>query len=400
MIRPLLLMSLAWRDYRADMRLSACTVLALVAVIAPLLVLFGLKFGLVSSLIERLERDPAVRELIPLGGARFDRAFVEALSQQPTVAFVIPRTRQIAATADLSVQGQKLALNVEMIPTAAGDPLLDNLPAPAQLDTILLSYTAAEKLGVGPGEWLNAAFTRQRAGQSQAQHTRLKVTAILPLAAFARDGIFAPLTLLEAGEDYRDGRAVPALGWSGDAPTSQTRTYPALRLYARTVRDVEPLRRYFVERNLPVSTQAAVIAQVLSLSRNLSIVFWIIAALAVLGACAAIFAGALNTVERKHYELSVLRLLGFNTGNLLAFVVLQALYSGVLAAIFSAALYGIAELALNCLFEQMPGERACHLLPQHYSVMLLAVLIASALAAALGGWRVTGIETSRGMRHV
>jgi putative ABC transport system permease protein len=399
-MRPLLVMSLAWQDYRAELRLSVCTVCALIAVIAPLLVLFGLKFGLVSSLIERLERDPAVRELIPLGGARFDAGFVEALGQRPDVAFVIPRTRQIAATADLLAKGQPSALSVEMMPTAAGDPLLGDLPVPARLDTVLLSYTAAEKLGVRPGEWLDAAFTRQRAGQSQAQRTRLKVVAILPLTAFARDGIFASLALLEAAEDYRDGRAVPALDWVGDAPTGIARIYPALRVYARSVHDVEPLRRYFAERNVPVSTQAAVIAQVLSLSRNLSLVFWIIAALAVLGACAAIFAGALSAVERKHRELSVLRLLGFSAGDMLLFVVLQALYSAVLAAIFSVALYGVAERGLNGLFVQVPGERASHLCLQHYSVMLLAVIGASALAAALGGWRVTRIEASQGVRHV
>jgi len=39
-----LVASLAWQDYRNDAWLSACAVLALVAVVAPLLVLFGLKF--------------------------------------------------------------------------------------------------------------------------------------------------------------------------------------------------------------------------------------------------------------------------------------------------------------------------------------------------------------------
>lgn len=400
MMRLFLMMSLAWQDYRADVRLSACTVMSLVAVIAPLLVLFGLKFGLVTGLVERLERDPAVRELIPLGGGRYDAAFVSGLSQRTEVAFVIPRTRQIAATVDLSAAAQAPALNVEMIPTAAGDPLLAGLPAPVQWDSVVLSHTAAEKLGATNGQLLDAAFTRQRAGQSQAQHTRLNVTAILPLAAFQRDAIFAPLALLEAAEDYRDGRAVPALGWAGDTPSGMSRTYPALRVYARSVQDVEPLRRYFVERNLPVSTQAAVIAQVLSLSRNLSIVFWIIAALGVLGACAAIFAGALSTVERKHRELSVLRLLGFSTGNLLMFVVLQSLYSALLAAMLSVALYAAAERGLDYLFAQVPGEHVSLLLPQHYGMSLLAVLCASALAAALGGWRITGIEASQGIRDV
>ncbi|HEY0288392.1 MAG TPA: ABC transporter permease [Pseudomonas sp.] len=399
-MRPILLMSLAWQDYRADARLSVCTVLALVAVIAPLLVLFGLKFGLVSSLIERLERDPTVRELIPLGGGRFNAAFIDGLRERPDVAFAIPRTRQIAATVDLSIPARNAVLNVEMIPTAIGDPLLSSLPVPTGLDTVLLSHTAAEKIGAVAGDWLDAAFTRQVAGRSQAQRTRLKVAAILPLAVFARDAIFAPLALLEAAEDYRDGRAVPALDWAGDMASSEPRVFASMRLYARTLGDVEPLRRYFVERNLLVSTQAATITQVLSLSRNLSIVFWIIAALAVLGACAAIFAGALSAVERKRRELSVLRLLGLSTGSLLLFVVLQALYSGLLAVALSAALYGLAERGLNHLFVQTPGEYASHLLLRHYGVVLFAVVSASALAAALGGWRVAGIDASKGIRHV
>lgn len=400
-MRIALVMSLAWQDFRADARLSACAVLALVAVIAPLLVLFGLKFGLVGSLTERLERDPAVREVIPMGGGRFNAEFIDALAKRPDVAFALPRTRQIAATANLSMPAQDSVLNVEMIPTAVGDPLLGAALAPTELDGVLLSQTAAEKLGAKAGDWLDAAFTRQVAGQPQAQHTRLQVTGILPLESFGRDGIFTSLTLLEAVEDYRDGRAVDALGWAGETSTSsQARVFPAFRLYARNLDDVEPLRVYFADQHLLVSTQAQTIAQVQSLSRNLTLVFWIIAALAVTGAVAAVFAGTLAAVERKRRELSVLRLIGFSTGALLLFVVLQALYSGVLAVVISFALYGLAERGLNHLFVQVPGEYASHLLIRHYGVALLAVFGASATAAALGGWRVARIEASEGIRDV
>jgi putative ABC transport system permease protein len=401
MMRAALVASLAWHDYRADARLSACAVLALVAVIAPLLVLFGLKFGLVGSLTQRLERDPAVREVTPMGGGRFTGAFIDALAQRSDVAFALPRTRQIAATADLSVPGRDRTVNVEMIPTGVGDPLLGNVRAPTDLDSVILSATAAEKLGATAGDWLEASFSRQVSGQLQAQRTRLHVTAVLGLEAFGRDAIFAPLALLAAVEDYRDGLAVQAFDWPGDAPTAdEQRVYPAFRLYARNLNDVEPLRVYFAARNQLVSTQAQTIAQVQSLSRNLSIVFWVIAALAVVGAAAAIFAGALAAVARKRRELSVLRLLGFSTGALLLFVVLQALYSGVLAVLISVLLYSVAESGLNHLFVQVPGEHASHLLLRHYVIALSGVLGASVLAAALGGWRVARIEASEGIRDV
>lgn len=390
-----LVASLAWQDYRNDGWLSACSVLALVAVIAPLLVLFGLKFGLVSSLTERLENDPATREIIPLGGGRFSRAFVEQLGLRRDVAFAIPRTRQIAATAQVG------ALTLEMLPTAPGDPLLGGLPIPVGLDQIVLSHTAAEKLAARPGDWLQSQFARQVAGRVEAQHTRLQVLAVLPLEAFARDGLFAGLSLLEAAEDYRDGRAVAALGWGGDTVgVSEQRVYPAFRLYARSLTDVEPLRVYFAAQDLLVATQAPNIAQVQSLSRNLSIVFWIIAGLALAGAFAAIFAGALAAVARKRRELSVLRLLGFSTGALLLFVTMQALYSAGFAAVLSAGLYGLAEAGLNQLFVQVPGEYASHLLTRHYALTLLAVLGVSAVAAACGGWRVVRIQASEGIRDV
>ena len=390
-----LVASLAWQDYRNDTWLSACSVLALVAVIAPLLVLFGLKFGLVSSLTQRLETDPATREIIPLGGGRFSSEFIEQLGQRPDVAFAIPRTRQIAATAQVGT------LVLEMLPTAPGDPLLGGLPVPRGLEQIVLSHTAAEKLAARPGDWLETSFARQVAGRVEARHTRLQVLAVLPLEAFARDGLFAGLGLLEAAEDYRDGRAVPALGWEGEAVgTNEQRVYPAFRLYARSLNDVEPLRVFFARQNMLVSTQALNIAQVQSLSRNLSIVFWIIAGLALAGAFAAIFAGALAAVARKRRELSVLRLLGFSTGALLLFVVLQALYSASLAAVLSAGLYGLAEAGLNQLFVQVPGEHASRLLAHHYGLALVAVLGISAVAAACGGWRVARIQASEGIREV
>ena len=390
-----LVASLAWQDYRNDGWLSACSVLALVAVIAPLLVLFGLKFGLVSSLTERLETDPASREIIPLGGGRFSAAFIAQLGERSDVAFAVPRTRQIAATAQVGT------LTLEMLPTAAGDPLLTGLPMPHGLDQIVLSHTAAEKLAARPGDWLETSFARQVAGRVEAQRTRLQVLAVLPLEAFAREGLFADLALLEAAEDYRDGRAVPALGWAGEAASvSEQRIYPAFRLYARSLSDVEPLRVYFAGQNLLVSTQAHTIAQVQSLSRNLSIVFWIIAGLALAGAFAAIFAGTLAAVARKHRELSVLRLLGFSTAALLLFVLLQALYSAGFAAVLSVGLYGLAEAGLNKLFVQVPGEYASHLLARHYGLALVAVLGVSAVAAACGGWRVARIQASEGIRDV
>lgn len=399
-MRSLLIAGLAWQDYRREARLSACSILALVAVIAPLLVLFGLKHGLVGSLTERLQRDPAVREIIPLGGTRLQAEFIEALKQRDDVAFAIARTRQIAATSELQRTSGGTAVSVEMLPTAAGDPLLQGLPVPQQLQQVVLSQTAAEKLGVAAGEQIQARFGRQQGGMLQWQKTSVQVLAVLPLEAFERDALFAQAALLEAVENYRDGLEVAALGWPGATASQAPRIYPGFRLYARTLDDVEPLRQYFATQQVQVVTQAAQIAQIQALSRNLDLLFWLITTLALGGAVAATGAGALAAVERKQRELAVLRLLGFGSGALLLFVIIQALYSGLFASVLSALLYRLAEGGINHLFAQAPGDYASRLLPEHYLVALGAVLLASALAAALGGRRVARIDASQGIRDV
>ncbi len=370
------------------------------AVITPLLVLFGLKYGLVSTLTERLERAPSVREIIPVGGARYRAEDIAALAARADVAFAVPRTRQIAATADLSGGGET-ALSVEMIPSAAGDPLLAGLPQPDRPTRVVLSHGAAEKLGAQPGERIVARIGRRMDGQAQSQRLELEVLAVLPQERFARDALFAPLALLEAAEDYRDGRAVAAYGWPGKAgETPRARIYPGFRLYARDLDAVEGLRRHFVASGVEVATQAEAIAQVRSLSRNLGLVFWIVAALAIGGAFAAIAASSLAAVERKRRALAVLRLLGFPTAALVGFVMLLALFSAVFGLFLAGLLYAATAGALNHLFDNQSGEFVCRLLPSHYLTALLATLLCSVLAAASGGWRAARIEAAEGLRDV
>ncbi|MFC5699287.1 ABC transporter permease [Pseudomonas sp. GCM10022186] len=394
-MKPGLMLQLAWHDYRTESRLSLCAVLALVAVLAPLLVLFGLKFGLVTTLTERLQQDPAVREIIPLAGGRFSARDIAELAARQDVAFALPRTRQIAATADLYA-GEGQPLTVEMLPTAEGDPLVSPMLLPETADEVTLSRRAAEKLGLRAGDGFTAAFGRQRDGRQEYQRIRLRVKGVLPLEAFPRDALFSRAGLLEAAEDYRDGEP-----WPGFRPTPDpARVYPGFRLYARDLDSVEGLRRLFADRGLEVATQAAAIAQVRSLSRNLALVFWIIAGLAVLGAFAAMTASTLAAVERKRRALAVLRLLGFSTAALIAFVVLQSLYTGLLGVLLASGLYGVAQMGLNRLFETGAGEYACRLLPGHYLAALLTTLSCCVLASASGGWRAARIEASEGLRDV
>ena len=49
---------LATADYRRERLLSLCSILGLAAVLAPLLVLYGVKFGVVTTMVSRMRSDP------------------------------------------------------------------------------------------------------------------------------------------------------------------------------------------------------------------------------------------------------------------------------------------------------------------------------------------------------
>ncbi|MDR2695928.1 MAG: ABC transporter permease, partial [Deltaproteobacteria bacterium] len=58
--------SMAVRDYLHESLLSACAALGLAAVLTPLLVLYGVKFGIVTTMTERMLNDPKNLEISPV----------------------------------------------------------------------------------------------------------------------------------------------------------------------------------------------------------------------------------------------------------------------------------------------------------------------------------------------
>jgi putative ABC transport system permease protein len=143
---------LAFRDYSHEWHVSGCFILGLAAVLAPLLVLFGLKYGLVTSMLTALADDPEKRELKPLGSGHYTALWFRDMRARPEVAFVSPRTRTLAATLELSSKTASVILPAELIPSGQHDPLLKGLERrPAGLHEVVLSASAAERLKVRKG---------------------------------------------------------------------------------------------------------------------------------------------------------------------------------------------------------------------------------------------------------
>ncbi|MCU7803779.1 MAG: FtsX-like permease family protein [Candidatus Thiodiazotropha sp. (ex Lucinoma borealis)] len=393
---------LAGRDYRNEWQMSVFFIVSLAAVLGPMMILYGLKFGIVGSMLTNLIEDPRNREVRPIGSGRYDSAWVEQLRNREEIDFIVPRTRAIAATIDLKSETASRIISVEMIPTGQADPLLKTQTIPQSLQQIVLSNKAAQKLNVKPGDEISGSLSRRFKGRSERVHISLQVIDIAKPASFTRDGAFTDLLLVEAAEDFRDGRAVSALGWSGTAEGNDKRTYPSFRLYTSSIYDVAPISEALGKLGIEVSTRVADIDIVRTMDRNLSVVFWLIAIIGLFGFTLSLGASLWANVDRKRKELSVLRLVGFRTGEIVWFPVLQSVFTAIFGWLTASMIYLGVSFTINRLFaSQMDSsDSICRLLPNHFLIALILTLGAATIAAILAGYRAARIEPSEGLRDI
>jgi len=394
---------LSFRDYSHEWRMSGCFILALASVLAPMMILFGLKFGIVTTMIHELIENPANREIKPIGSGRYDDAWIEGMRQRDEVEFIIPRTRALAATIQLKSTSAKRIVSTELLATAPGDPLLVGANRhPQNYFQVILSQAAAKKLNVKPGDEIDASLARQFQGKRERVHLPLEVIDVAAAGVISRNVAFVELELLLASEQFKDGRAVEALGWLGNTGSLDGRTYPSFRLYARSIYDVEELVSELEKEGTRVKANVAEISTVQSIDQNLSVIFWIIACVGAVGFAFSLGASLWANVDRKRKELSVLRLVGFKGGRIVMFPVLQSCYTAVLGWLLAVLVYLAFEYVINVfLAPRINLDRVlCFLLIEHFLWALALTVVIAISAAVLGGMRAARIQPSDGLRDL
>ncbi len=394
---------LALADFRFDARVSACLVLALAAVMTPLLVLFGLKSGMVATLQERLLADPANREIVVVGSQRLAPEWFESLGADSRVAFLAPRSRSLSATLDARGPEGAAYPGLEIVPSAAGDPLLPPGAKPPSGNAVWLTATAAQRLGARPGDTVTAQVARTLNGESQAARFPLAVAGVIPEAAFGRAAAFVDVDLLLATEDFRDGYAAPGIGAAGTPrPASPPRVFAGLRLYAADLDGVAPLADRLRSQGMEVRTRAAEIETVRAIDRVLSLIVLVIAAIGASGFLLSLGASLWANVERKRRDLALMRLIGFSPAAAALFPAVQAL----LVAALGSALSGVVYLGVAATFDLALGanlganEFVTRMPPLHYATAVAATLAAALVAATFAGRRAATVDPAESLRDV
>lgn len=218
--RPLpLISSLAFTHLRHEWIFTLCLVIALASVMAPLLVLLGLKNGTIQTLRHRLVEDPVFREIRPIQTREFSADWLEDLARRPGVGFLTPTILPLSSVLHVLPAGQGRAELFDLIPTAPGDPLLlENNGVIPEDGEVVLTAEAARRAGVGGGDTLRARVTRTRAGQTEMVEVPLRVAAVLASRAGTLSRVYAPLSFVLDVEAYKEGYGAPARGWPGEIP--------------------------------------------------------------------------------------------------------------------------------------------------------------------------------------
>ncbi len=392
---------LAIKDYCYEWHISGCLILGLATALGPIMVLFGLKFGIVGSMLDSLIADPQNRAIRPVNSGNYSSLWFSTLGDRSDVAFVIPRTRNIAATIQIKSKTSPRILHIELLPTAKGDPLLPiNSIDEDSYSDLILSKSAAKKLAVKPGDTVDGSIARQFNGLNERVHIKLKISAISPPGAFSRDGAFCSLRLLEALENYRDGQAVPDLGWPGDRPTMR-QYYPGFRLFAQSIQDVANLQNWLLDQGIEVRTREHDIDTVQHLDQSLTKIYWAIAIVGIIGCALSLGANFWANIDRKRKQLSVLRLVGFNTIDIIWFPVMQSLLTALLGWLLAICMFHLTTLGINQLLvaQLEPGQQTCRLLPVHYMLSFALTCASLAIVASFAGLKASRIEPSEGLRE-
>lgn len=392
------MLRLALADLWHERVLFLCSALGCAAVLAPLIVLFGLRQGVVAGLRGELLEDPRAREIVSIVNRTLEPAVFARLAADPRVAFLVPRTRALSATIVLENPARPASgLRVELLPTALGDPLLPGYSA-FDADEVILSATAIRRLGLSVGEPVLASVARSRGGQREVLTLPMRVGGVAPASAATRDVAFAAVPVLLLAEDFLDGNAAVDAR-PGSLEASRARPFAGFRLHAARLEDVPALDRELRLAGIEVSSRAGSVAGLLRLDHNLALLFLAIAGAGGAGYLVSLGVGLWAQVERKRRDLALLSLLGMKRRALLMLPLVQAAAVALAGAVLAFGVAAAVAGVLNRAFAgTVAGDRPVCLLTAGMGVAAAGVTLAGALmASVLAGMRAAAVAPAEGL---
>lgn len=188
-----------WR-YRGNV---FCQVLAISAMLLPLVVLLGLKFGILSTMKEDLLKNPEALEIWFSDVVQCSSADAERYRSWPETGFVLPCVNTAYSTVEVLKPAEENSqeISVDITPTAPGDPLLKagGVPVPGEGE-VVLSEPLAELLAQAAGSTLHLCASRN--SRREKLEKSVRVVGVLPRRFCQRSMLYAPAEFCMELEEF------------------------------------------------------------------------------------------------------------------------------------------------------------------------------------------------------
>ena len=394
--------TLAFKDLWHDRKITFCLIVSLFSVIAPLLLLFGLKSGIIEAMEEEFLQDPLKREIRILGHQVHDLAWFEQLNKHDESAFIMPKTRILNAQVDLLKDSKHFLRRVEILPTKVGDPVLSGYSEfPVAMDQIVISHTVGQALNVQQGDQLTLGITRQFQGMQQLGRYRVKVVGVLPESAFLRNAIFVDFKLLLAVDDFKDEHAVAAFGIIEGKPREVRVSFASARVFAKSLQGVAVLADFIRQTGVEVKTHAKDIEMIQQTEEVLSFIIKVIASVAVLGGTVSLAGFLIANLDRKRQHVATLKLLGFTATSVVSYPIIQSLVIASLGFLLASVGYYLGAVELDRVLGHSMQEQnfICQLSEQQMLGAYLLTVLVAFIAAIIGGFRAIKVEPAEIFRQ-
>lgn len=370
---------MGWRNFKYDGLLSFCSVLSFAAALTPILLLAGLRFGVVDTLTQRIMRNPDALAINPHGSGRLDRETISEFSSHPSVAFLVPSTRMLAASVVLTAKNGK-RITADLVPTAKGDPLLAHFSIPDVDKSVVITERLSRELDL-PAERpeLVMTITRMSGGKFEKELAIAPVAGVIPDAGDQQPHIYAPLPMLEAVELYRDGYPVRDFGGDANSDFPARASYAGFRMYARSMEDVIILRDFLLSRGIGVVTQAAQIENLHALRKALMLVTLIVGGATCLGMALSLASSAVANVRAKENAIAQCLLIGFSNSLMPIFSLSQMFFRSIFATSFALLFYLAGASVFDWMWKSYMGqnETVCRITGEYVLILYGGAVLVS-----------------------
>ena len=400
---------IAARDCVREWHMSLLAILAVTAVITPLVVLLSMRNGIVTAISSELRSDPRLLEVHVVGkGGHAPEDLVE-ISAWREVGFLVPRTRFLASTVSLvsDTRSGPRGLPVALVPTAENDPLLRDVVPPASPDEIVVTGSVAAELELAAGDVVTAIVRyeggsegRGAKGERHVERRNLRVSGVLPARLDQRKSAYALLPFLRNVEAMSEGRPVPEWSWPGRIEAESVEKFASFRVFAASMEEVAALHERLDRLGLEPRSRLAEIETFRALDANLTRLMLVIAALAAAGVLMSTAIGQYASVLRKQRDLCLLMLLGYSKLHISMLPLLSGASFAVAGVLLGSLLFAAVDPLIEHAFSGrlLPDSAVTRLASNDLAGCVLVTLLISLAASGIAALRVTRIAPSEGLR--